>query len=350
MPWKLVPPREGKTLFYYIRGKYLGIRLDHSTGTSEARAARRILATWRQRAERGKFKLGEPKPDRGDPAFANAAVAYMRAGGDGQYLEPILRAWPHKLLADIDQIAIDTLAAELYPNATAATRNRQVYTPISAVLKRAGRKEGITRPIGWRGRRSTRWLEPQQAFAIFAAADKLDAEFGLFLRTLCYTGMRLSECLGIRLADLNLDQRTIYLPETKNDEARSVYLPGNLVVALANHPRGLDRHPTQRLFRFHASGRLRTMLNMAKAAAGVVLPRRQGGFHVFCHTYGTWMRRYGQLDTFDLLDTGRWKDPASANRYAHTEPGEMARRADLLPTEAATQIRGVAVEKKSEAT
>ena len=28
-------------------------------------------------------------------------------------------------------------------------------------------------------------------------------------------------------------------------------------------------------------------------------------FHTFCHTYATWMRRYGGLDTKDLIDTGR---------------------------------------------
>jgi hypothetical protein len=103
--------------------------------------------------------------------------------------------------------------------------------------------------------------------------------------------------------------------------------------ALANHPRGLDRRSDERLFRFHISGRLRAKLKASLALAGVVLPRRQAGFHVFCHTWGTWMRRYGKLDTFDLVDTKRWKDPASARRYAHTEPGEVARRADLLPVE-----------------
>jgi hypothetical protein len=54
------------------------------------------------------------------------------------------------------------------------------------------------------------------------------------------------------------------------------------------------------------------------------------------------MRRYGGLDTWDLVDTERWRDPASARRYAHTEPGETARRAELLPTEE----RGEDVERK----
>ena len=79
------------------------------------------------------------------------------------------------------------------------------------------------------------------------SGPKLD---GLFLRTLCYTGMRLGEAIAIRLRELNLKTQSIYLPETKNDEARPVYLPPVLVAALANHPRGLDRSSDERLFRF----------------------------------------------------------------------------------------------------
>jgi len=43
------------------------------------------------------------------------------------------------------------------------------------------------------------------------------------------------------------------------------------------------------------------------------------------------MTRYGNLDTFGLARTGRWKDPASADRYRHTIASPEARRADLMP-------------------
>src|SRR5437773_9209431 len=47
---------------------------------------------------------------------------------------------------------------------------------------------------------------------------QLDTEFGLFLRVLCYTGMRISEALGVTLGQLNLKRGYIYLPRTKNNE------------------------------------------------------------------------------------------------------------------------------------
>jgi hypothetical protein len=43
------------------------------------------------------------------------------------------------------------------------------------------------------------------------------------------------------------------------------------------------------------------------------------------------MRRYGDLDDKDLVDTHRWKTIESASRYAQTVVHEAARRANLLP-------------------
>jgi integrase len=54
-------------------------------------------------------------------------------------------------------------------------------------------------------------------------------------------------------------------------------------------------------------------------------------FHTFRRTYATWMRRYGDLDSNDLVDTGRWRTEESASRYAQVVTGEAAQRAGLLP-------------------
>jgi hypothetical protein len=64
-----------------------------------------------------------------------------------------------------------------------------------------------------------------------------------------------------------------------------------------------SRPQNAKLFRFHAGGRLRAMLALALKRAGLSFPKRQGGFHLFCHTYGTC--HYGGLDTFGLVRTNR---------------------------------------------
>lgn len=365
MPLTLRPPRPGKTPNWEIRGTYLGIHVERTAGTADKAVAQQILAAIRKQIERGEYAVArEPVVEKHTPTFADAALAYLRANGDSRFLSPIIEqtgpaALRDRPIAEIDQIAIDNAARALYPNTTAATLNRNFYTPVSAVLKRAGAERKIMRPKGWRGSRATSWLEPEQAFALVAAATKQDREFGLFCLTLLYTGMRLGDIVRARLRDLKLDQALLYLPKTKNDNARGVHLPPIVIEAMrAMPPRParqrkaagsplpngaagrsqadagvpwLERPPAAKLFRFHAGTPLRQRLAKAMTATGLSFPPRQGGFHIFCHTYGTWMQRYGGLDTFGLVRTGRWKDPDSADRYNHTQASEEARRSDLLP-------------------
>jgi integrase len=328
MPFKLVPPRAGKTPYWSVRGTYLGCYVNRSSGSREKAFAEKFLTKLKRDAERG--VLSGPKA----VGFAAAAAAYMKAGGDGKYLAPLINHFRHTPIADIDQVMIDDAAVAIYPEATAATRNRQVYTPISAVLKRAGDERQIKRPKGWRGRKLTHWLTPEQALRIFKATARIEApedtkvKFRVYLRMLCYTGMRMSEPLKLAKADVDLEAATATLRGMKNTRDRLVYLPPVVVKDLRKLPDGL--RGAGRLFSFYAGGRLRDLLKMTLAEAGVVLPRRVA-FHVFCHTWATWMRQYGELDTYDLVRTDRWADPESADRYAHVVVSEQARRADLLP-------------------
>jgi hypothetical protein len=115
MPLKLVPPRPGKTPYYYVRGSYLGIAVNRSTKSTEERLAKAIRKRWREQIERGEYRP-ESTPAAGPLTFLAAAVAYMKAGGERKHLGPIMEmtgpsALRDKPIADIDQIAIDTAAA-----------------------------------------------------------------------------------------------------------------------------------------------------------------------------------------------------------------------------------------------
>lgn len=322
MPLKLVPPRKGKTPYWAVRGTYLGKHVDRSTKTGKRSVALQLLKQWETEIERGQFST------EGRLTFAGAALAYMQAGGDRQYMTPLLEHFLETSVDEIDQFAIDRAAAQLYPTQSAATRNRQVYTPVSAVLKHSGIEGKLKRPKGWRGVQRVDWLEPEQAFRVFKAADaKIDAEFGLFLRTLCYTGLRLNEAMSMRIDKLNLQDGYAQVLNAKNGDVMGVYLPPTLVVALANHPRGLDR--TGKLFRFVKCGRLYTWLRTIEKEAGV--PNLT--FHLLRHTWATWMRRYAGMDIAGLVATQRWKDPGSARRYQHVVVAEESRKAILLPVE-----------------
>ena len=187
MPLKLVPPRKGKTPFWYVRGTYLGQFVDRSTKTDRKAVARKFIEKWQQEIECGEFA------DEGEPTFLSAAVNYLRHHGPARPVHRLIEHFGEKPLRQIDQAEIDAAALALFPSHSPATRNREVYTPVSAILKRAGIETKIKRPKGSRGRELTGWLWPEEAARLFKAADALDAEFGLLCRFLCYTGLRLKE-------------------------------------------------------------------------------------------------------------------------------------------------------------
>jgi integrase len=213
----------------------------------------------------------------------------------------------------------------LKPNATPATRNRQVYTPVSAILKSAGVEKAFRRPKGARGAVRLHWLRQEEAFALIGAASVENPRFGALLTFLLYTGCRLNEALTLQCADLHLSEAFAYVRKTKNGEPRPVHLPPVVVAALAN----IDL--SERVFGWHKSGRLYTWLNRAEKASGVAIPPGIA-FHIFRHTYGAWMRRYQKMDTTGLVATGAWKSRQAAAVYEHADVSEEARKADFLPT------------------
>lgn len=337
MPLKLKPPRQGKSPYYSVRGTHLGVHVDRSTKASDRATATRILKAWKEDIERD--AVSRP----GEPTFLDAVTDYIAATGNDGFLEPITEHLGTTPLRLIDQKIIDKAAITLYPRGTPQTRNRNLYTPISAVLKHAGLDWKIKRPKGWRGSKRTDWMTPDQAFRLLRAAKDVDLEFHILLTVLIYTGMRLSEALRrLTCNRVHLAEGFIYLPTSKTDEPRAVHLPPVVVAALASHPRGLDRRNKdgtgEKVFRFTKSGRLYTLLGRAKKGAGGDLSFVT--FHIMRHTWATWMRRYAGLDLHGLVQTQAWADPASAARYAHVVASEESRRADLLPVENAGKITG----------
>ncbi len=281
-----------------------------------------MLQKWQREIEAGEFAIP------GEATFASAAVGYMKAGGERRFLAPLIEHFQNRPLSQIDQQTIDAAANVLYPSAMAATRNRQVYTPVSAVLKHAGSHHNLRRPLGSAGTTRTTWLWPEEAERLFHEATKLDVEFGAMLILLTYTGIRLSEALTLQCRDVRLKEAFAYLPTSKNEEPRAVFLPPVVVQVLRNHPRGMDREDA--VFRFAKTGHLYKLWRRAVKGAGINLPSRSA-FHVLSHTWATWMRRYAGLDTKGLVGTGRWKDEKSAARYQHVVVSEESRRATLLP-------------------
>lgn len=341
MPLKLVEPRKGKSPNYTIRGSYLGVAVNESSGTDKRSVARAILARLEQAIESREYPPRQVAAG-GERTFLKAAVEYMEAGRRPRYVARLIKHFGATLLAEIDQAAIDAAAIELFPHATPGTRNACVYTPVSAILHHAGVDIKLRRPKGSKGRVVTDWLRHEDARGIIQVADDLETEFGLLLRFLLFTGLRLGEVLALRWSDIDLESGTAWVTRKKGGIASDIRMRDDLRARMAAHG---PREPDRRVFRFHQGGDLKHKLMRAKLAyLGLSCPTRRPtgwtqpsnrlawvNFHTFRHTFATWMRRVG-IDVQGLVATGNWRDPRSAARYAHVVPREEWKRVDDLPS------------------
>jgi integrase len=304
MPLKLIPPDPKRSPYYRVRGTLHGVYLDRSCQTTDQREARALLRGWTRQILSGAIS------GRAELTFLEAANAYASAGGDDGKLP----------VGDINQAVVDRAALELYPDASPATRNRQVYTPISAILRHVHISTPIKRPKGAQGVQRTRFLTIEEFDRLEEATRQHNPELAAFFTLLAYTGLRLSEGLGLKWADVDLGRATALCGRTKNGDPRVVHLPPRAVAALS----GLSKD-RPRLFRWSRCGILYLTARDAYESAGV----ETGGapFHILRHSYGAWLARLG----VDLVATGAWKSHTAARGYQHFVVSEEAAKADLLP-------------------
>ncbi|MCL2430174.1 MAG: site-specific integrase [Alphaproteobacteria bacterium] len=275
---------------------------------------------------------------RATATFAQAVLSYLEHGGSKRFLELVIEHFGTTPLVKIDQDAIDRGARKLYPNASGATRNRQFYTPVSAVMTHAARRGWcprllLDRPASSKER--VRWLTPEEAERLIEACSDHMGPLVIFL---LYTGARVGEALWLDWHDLDLKRGHVSFPKTKNGEARGVALHARLTAVLANLPhregavfRRPDGLPYERPEaddeeHISAGSRISTAFAGACRRAGIT------NFHPHdCrHTWATW--HYAANRDLGALQTlGGWKSVRMVMRYAHVNVDELRHTIDRLP-------------------
>lgn len=329
MPLKIV--KRPKSPNWIIRGTVRGIRVEESTGTGERRIAEEI------RAKREAELLAQSVYGRRATAtFAEAALSYLQNGGSKRFLQPVIKHFGTTPLGQIDQDAIDRGARKLFPDAAAATRNRQFYTPASAVLHHAARRGWCGLPVIERPEAAPeriRWLTIEEADRfIGASSDHLQP----LLIFLFYTGARAGEALWLDWRDVDLSRSHVTFPKTKNGEARGVPLHPRVVAALANlkhrtgevfrRPDGEPYERPRKIDDTSAGSRIATAFAGACRRAGIA------DFHPHdCrHTWATW-HYAANRDLGALQRLGGWKSVRMVMRYAHVNVGELSHTIERLP-------------------
>jgi integrase len=330
MPIKLV--KRPKSPYWIIRGTLRGIRVEESTGTDNRQAAEEI------RAKREAEILAQSVYGRRATAtFAEAALSYLENDGDKRFLDPIIRHFGTTPLARIDQDAIDAGARKTYPDASSATRNRQFYTPTSAVLWHAARRGWCERPMIERPDSATegapRWLTLAEANRLIDACSEHLRPLVIFL---LYTGARAGEALWLDWRCVDLARAHVTFPKTKNRDARGVPLHPRVVAALASLPHRDDevfRRPDgfayerpKKISDTSAGSRISTAFDGACRRAGI----KDFSPHKCRHTWATW-HYASNRDLTALQRLGGWKSVRMVLRYAHANVDEHKASIDRLP-------------------
>jgi integrase len=332
VPLKLV--RRSRSPFWIIRGTLRRIRVEETTGVADRRAAEEI------RAKREAEILAESVYGRRATAtFAEAALSYVEFKGpdlDTRFLKAVVDHFRTTPLARIDQDALDKGARKLFPKGSPSTRNRQFYTPASAVLRHAAKRRWcppplIERPEEPEGR--VRWLHLDEADRLIAAAS---GHLRPLLVFMFYTGARTGEALWLDWRDVDLSRAHVTFPETKNGEARGVGLHPRVIAALANlahregevfrRPDGKPYERPKTINDTSAGSRIKTAFKGAVGRAGLTdfTP------HDCRHTWATWHYAKNR-DLGALKRLGGWKTERMVMRYAHVNVEELADTINRLP-------------------
>jgi integrase len=219
----------------------------------------------------------------------------------------------------------------LRATAAASTLNRQVYTPISAVLKHGAARwlcefRQVERPIQPKGR--VRWITPAEADRLITASA---AHLRPLLIFLLYTGARLSEALYLDWRQVELSRSHVDFIATKNGDARGVPLHPRVISALANLPHRDDavfRRPDGYAYarKQDGGGQIKTGFKGACRRAGIA----DFSPHDCRHTWATW-HYAANRDLPALMKLGGWKSEKMVLRYAHVNVAHLAQTIDALP-------------------
>ncbi len=324
MPLKLT--RRHHSPYWYLRGSIRGLRIDESTGLSDRKAAQECLAL-----REAELVTQSIHGARAIKTFADAAVSYLEGGGEAEHLTPLIDFFGVTKLAQIDADLIDRAVKKFGRTATGkakapATLNRQIYTPIAAVLHHAAQKGWCAKPVIARPKQPNgrvRSVTRQEAERLIAVAAPHLRPLVIFLLS---TGARLSEALYLDWRDVDLKAGRVAFHETKNGESRGVPLHGRVISELKKLGPATEgavfRRPDGKPYADRnglGGGQVKTAWATMLKRAGI----KDFTPHDCRHTWATW-HYAGNRDMLGLMRLGGWKSHEMVARYAHVNPDDLA--------------------------
>ena len=304
---------------WYLRGTIRGIPVDETTGTEDEAAATAIRIQ-REAELLNRSVFG----GKATATFLEAAVDYNETVGHNErrLVVKLVSHFKTALLTNIGQDEVDRAARALYPKAAPETWNRNVFTPMAAILHRASRKglcDWIRLERPKMGPARVRWLRPEEAERLIDGAEPPLQALIVFL---LFTGCRITEALSLDWGNIDLRARHVSIYESKTKTHRAVALNERAFLTLANLP-----HREGFVFPWRTRGAVYKHWRPLCQKVGIkdLTP------HDLRHTYATWLRKYAGQDLQGVMRAGGWRDYKSVMRYAHVTSDEIREAVDKLP-------------------
>jgi integrase len=289
-----------------------GTRVRRALGTRDARQAEEARAALEARL----WKTGLYGPGH-TVTFAECALAYAKDGGEARFLVKVTAILGERRLQDITPRDVRQAARDAYPDAAAATVNRQGIVPAQAVIN-YGHAQGWCNPIRVQGLpvprvRKTAVGRPY----LDALRPHLPPRLFALMLFLHITGRRIGDALALRVEDVDLPRLRVIIRDPKNGEPAAAYLTAEAAQLLAEVMPTLGS-----VFGYAARSSVYATLRRACQKAGV---QYLGTHQVGRHSYATALDNAG-WSAKAIADAGGWKSPALVqNTYVHPQsPGEKA--------------------------
>jgi integrase len=315
--------REG---VWYAVGTINGERIRKSLGTRDRKRAEEQVALYEARLWK-RHSFGEEAVR----TFEEAAVSYLKQGGEGRFLPPILRHFKGRSLGKIKPGDVRDMAVTLFPKAANATRNRQAITPAVAVINH-GADRGWCAPIKVKSfdvpkSRKHKPVDRAWLNAFMAEADKSKLpHLSAIVLFMHQTGARASEAVNLTGECVDLGKRIAVLAKTKTEEDSVRHLTVELVSRLA----ALGIRKGENVFLYTDPKAVNRRMKAVAKRAGI---EERTTHSAGRHSFGTNVMNAGAR-VKDAMDAGGWKSAKLfMETYVHTsEAGKKV--ANLLDGEA----------------
>jgi integrase len=171
-----------------------------------------------------------------------------------------------------------------------------------------------------------RFLSKAEAAALLAALQELSPDAHDVAILSLFSGLRISECLDLIWADVNLDEGTIFVKDTKNTRNRHAYINTEIEAMLLRR-RGNDCARSARVFGFDGSSYPYSVMAKVFAQAvndvdlnkGITDRRQKAVIHTMRHTFASWLVQQG-TPLYTVSKLMGHSSIRMTERYAHLAP------------------------------